>query len=170
MKFENIRVMNFENALRGMRNPKESWHLSDSVYGIGTNTDLVYAVEDVAHLYAKKDDADFLNDYETAEKIKNDYNNWLMENANIYSTPSGFCEYAVIGPVDMKLAQNLIKAGSEHRKFMRQIFVSVDITAPLYWWKQFDTYKVATVSNSTSTFPWLDSKLNIPINLELSFS
>ena len=73
MKFENVRVMNFENALRGMRNPKESWHLSDSVYGIGTNTDLAYAVEDVAHLYAKKDNADFLNDYETAEKIKNDY-------------------------------------------------------------------------------------------------
>ncbi|KAI4445213.1 hypothetical protein C823_007720 [Eubacterium plexicaudatum ASF492] len=51
----------------------------------------------------------------------------------------------------MKLAQQLIKAGSEHRKFMRQIFVSVDITAPLYWWKEFDTYKVGTVANSTST-------------------
>lgn len=51
----------------------------------------------------------------------------------------------------MKLAQSLVKAGSEHRKFMRQIFVSVDITAPLYWWKEFDTYKVGTVANSTST-------------------
>ena len=51
----------------------------------------------------------------------------------------------------MKLAQTLIKAGNEHRKFMRQIFVSVDITAPLYWWKEFDTYKVGTVANSTST-------------------
>lgn len=163
MKFENVRVMNFENALRGMRNPKESWHLSDSVYGIGTNTDLAYAVEDVAHLYAKKDNADFLNDYETAEKIKNDYSNWLMGNANIYSTPNGFCEYAVIGPVDMKLAQNLIKAGSEHRKFMRQIFVSVDITAPIYWWKEFDTYKVSTVANSTSTMHKLMSK---PITID----
>ena len=57
----------------------------------------------------------------------------------------------VIGENDMKLAQTLIKAGSEHRKFMRQIFVSVDITAPLYWWKEFDTYKVGTVANSTST-------------------
>ena len=56
-----------------------------------------------------------------------------------------------IGENDLKLAQTLIKAGSEHRKFMRQIFVSVDITAPLYWWKEFDTYKVGTVSNSTST-------------------
>lgn len=56
-----------------------------------------------------------------------------------------------LGDNDMKLAQSLIRAGSEHRKFMRQIFVSVDITAPLYWWKEFDTYKVGTVSNSTST-------------------
>ena len=57
----------------------------------------------------------------------------------------------VIGENDMKLAQTLIKAGNEHRKFMRQIIVSVDITAPLYWWKEFDTYKVGTVANSTST-------------------
>ena len=57
----------------------------------------------------------------------------------------------IIGKNDMKLAQTLIKAGNEHRKFMRQIFVSVDITAPLYWWKEFDTYKVGTVANSTST-------------------
>jgi hypothetical protein len=56
-----------------------------------------------------------------------------------------------IGIEDMKLAQNLIKAGSDHRKFMRQILVSVTITAPLYWWKEFDTYKVGTVSNSTGT-------------------
>ena len=57
----------------------------------------------------------------------------------------------VIGENDFGLAQRLIKAGIEHRKFMRQIFVSVDITAPLYWWKEFDTYKVGTVANSTST-------------------
>lgn len=57
----------------------------------------------------------------------------------------------VIGDNDMKLAQQLIKAGSEHRKFLRQIFVSVDITAPLYWWKEFDTYKIGTTANSTST-------------------
>lgn len=56
-----------------------------------------------------------------------------------------------IGENDLKLAQALIKAGSSHRKFLRQIFVSVDITAPLYWWKEFDTYKVGTVANSTST-------------------
>ena len=62
-----------------------------------------------------------------------------------------------LGDNDLKLAQTLIKAGSEHRKFMRQIFVSVDITAPLYWWKEFDTYKVGTVSNSCSTMHKLAS-------------
>lgn len=65
----------------------------------------------------------------------------------------GFC----IGKNDLELMQRLIKAGSEHRKFLRQIFVSVDITAPLYWWKEFDTYKVGTVANSTSTMHKLAS-------------
>lgn len=68
-----------------------------------------------------------------------------------------------IGPNDIKLAQTLIKAGPEHRKFLRQIFVSVDITAPLYWWKQFDTYKVGTVANSTSTMHKISSK---PITID----
>lgn len=63
----------------------------------------------------------------------------------------------VIGKNDLELAQKLIRAGSVHRKFMRQIFVSVDITAPLYWWKEFDTYKVGTVANSTSTMHKLSS-------------
>lgn len=72
-------------------------------------------------------------------------------------------DYYVIGKNDMKLAQTLIKAGNEHRKFMRQIFVSVDITAPLYWWKEFDTYKVGTVANSTSTMHKITSQ---PITLD----
>lgn len=69
----------------------------------------------------------------------------------------------IIGENDLKLAQKLIKSGSEHRKFMRQIFVSVDITAPLYWWKEFDTYKVGTVANSTSTMHKLSTT---PITLD----
>lgn len=93
MKFENTEVFNFEGALRGMRNPMNSWNRSDSYQG----------------------------------------------------------EYCyVIGENDLKLAQTLIKAGAEHRKFMRQIFVSVDITAPLYWWSEYDTYKVGTTANSCS--------------------
>ncbi len=108
MKFENTEVFNFDGALRGMRNPMESWDKSDSG-----------------------------EEYE--EHIGYVLNKF------------------VIGQNDLALAQKLIKAGSEHRKFMRQIFVSVDITAPLYWWKELDTYKVGTVANSTSTMHKLAS-------------
>jgi len=77
---------------------------------------------------------------------------WLKENGTLKINPiQQFGEVAYIGPKDMKLAQRLICGGPEHRKFMRQIQVCVDITAPLYWWKEFDTYKVGTVANSTST-------------------
>ena len=130
MKFENTRVFNFEGAFFGMRNPKESWHLSDS--------------ECLFHMVPN-----FKSDDPMADK----YYEWN----DLY----GFnCK---IGPKDMKLAQTLIKAGSEHRKFMRQIFVSVDITAPLYWWKEFDTYKVGTFANSTSTMHKITSK---PITID----
>ena len=110
MKFAETDVWGFAHALRGMRNPKNSWNQSDS-------------------WPLSFDDPDF-----------------------------GKCGGYWIGPKDMKLAQTLIKAGPEHRKFLRQIFVSVDITAPLYWWKEFDTYKVGTVANSTSTMHKLMSK------------
>ena len=105
MKFEKTDVWGFEHAIRGMRNPLESWHKSDSYWG------------------------------------NNEYS----------------LESYVLGENDISLMQKLIKAGTEHRKFMRQIFVSVDITAPLYWWKEFDTYKVGTVANSTSTMHKLAS-------------
>ncbi len=113
MKFEHTEVFNFVGALRGMRNPKESWDKSDSGYVPVDNAPLNYR--------------------------------------------------EVIGENDLALAQELIRAGNEHRKFMRQIFVCVDITAPLYWWKEFDTYKVGTVANSTSTMHKLAST---PITLD----
>ena len=108
MKFQNTETWGFQHALRGMRNPKNSWGRSDSYWDT-------------------------------------------------------FGKYYFIGSNDMKLAQNLIKGGPEHRKFLRQIFVSVDITAPLYWWKQMSTYKVGTVANSTSTMHKLASS---PITLD----
>lgn len=131
IKFENTEVWGFEHALRGMRNPKNSWDKSDSDF-----SDNCYVPE--------------------------------------FKHPDGCsaCEYFLgfdkpckpkIGANDMKLAQSLICGGSEHRKFLRQIFVSVDITAPLYWWKEFDTYKVGTVANSTSTMHKMASK---PITLD----
>jgi hypothetical protein len=90
IKFENTEVFNFAAALRGMRNPMNSWHRNDST---------------------------------------------LTE----------------IGPNDLDLALRLTKAGPEHRKFLRQVFIAVDITAPRYWWSEFDTYKIGTAANSCST-------------------
>lgn len=78
--------------------------------------------------------------------MRNPKNSWNKSDSN-FSNPQN----PMIGQADMKLAQILIKGGSEHRKFLRQIVVSVDITAPLYWWSEFDTYKIGTVANSTST-------------------
>lgn len=116
MKFENTEVWGFNHALRGMRNPKNSWNKSDSHYGCDNET------------YCDKC-------------------NEVGEYCNGYKANDNF----IIGENDMKLAQTLIKAGNEHRKFMRQIFVSVDITAPLYWWKETDQYRINVTTNSTST-------------------
>lgn len=106
MEFKYTETYNFLNALRGMRNPKDSWSLGDTI--------------------------------EENNEIK-------------------------IGEKDLKLAKTLIKGGSEHRKFLRQIFVSVDIKGPLYWWKEMDTYKIGTTADSTSTMHKLTS---YPITLE----
>ena len=113
MKFENTEVWGFEHAIRGMRNPLESWNKSDSHYDI----EEVMVDEEV-----------------------------VLERGKY-----------IIGSNDLQLAQTLIRAGSEHRKFLRQIFVAVDITAPLYFFKELDTYKVGTVANSTSTMHKLAS-------------
>lgn len=102
IQLERTSVFNLENAMRGARNPMNSWNRMDSYY-------------DENHEY-------------------------------------------VLGPNDLSLAMRLRKAGSDHRKFIRQIMVSVDITAPLYWWKEYDTYKVATVANSTSTMHKIHAK------------
>lgn len=109
LKIENVEVVGWEAAIRGMRNPKNSWAKSDSHWD--------YANQGPEHLtVAHFDDTDFN-----------------------------------IGPNDKKLMTTLRNAGTDHRKFMRMITVYLDITAPLYWWKEFDTYKVGTVANSCST-------------------
>lgn len=110
--------------------------------------------------------------------LRNPMNSWSKSDSHYSYSEEFFCkgctvdsrcgEYKrsddyIIGKNDMKLAQTLIKAGNEHRKFMRQIFISVDITAPIYWWKEFDTYKVGTTVNSTSTMHKLATT---PITLE----
>lgn len=130
MKFTNVRVMNFDNAFRGMRNPKNSWHLSDSAFGMGSQE---YCEADVDVV---EEWIDFLGIDRTNPKRRDDafekIDNWLLNNGILHSD-NNCIEYAFLGPKDLKLAQQLISGGSEHRKFLRQIFVSVDITAPLYW-------------------------------------
>lgn len=150
---DNIKVFNFEGALRGMRNPKESHHLSDSAFGIAAVDDIDYNDEAygvIEKWVRTKSDAEIHS--KEFEKLFREYDDWLVENAILINeVDAGAIKYAYIGPKDMKLAQTLIGAGTDHSKFMRQIFVSMDITAPLYWWKEFDTYKVGTVANSEST-------------------
>ena len=110
IKIENVEVMGWEAAIRGMRNPLESWEKSDS--------------------------AKCLSPGESPD------------------CSSGYC----IGPDDLNLMKRLAKAGTDHRKYMRMIIVYLDITAPLYWWKEFDTYKVGTVANSCSTMHKIAAK------------
>ena len=121
IKFENTEVFNFEGALRGMRNPLNSWDKSDSTFYCNDNLE-------------------------------------VCEKCQYYDVGCNPQKGVYLGENDLDLAQRLIKAGSDHRKFLRQIFVSVDITAPLYWWKEFDTYKVATVANSCSTMHKIHAK------------
>ena len=143
MKFRNIRVYNFTNAIRGMRNPLNSWDKSDTVEGIIS----IYDFDDIAKTHLKK----WGNDKPTQGDIIGALNDMIMYSDGVNAM------YVSIGPNDIQLMQKLIAAGPEHRKFMRQIFVTVDITAPLYWWKEFDTYKVGTIANSTSTMHKLAS-------------
>lgn len=96
------------------------------------------------------------NIYNAILGARNPMNSWNRSDS-VFNGFNGKIENTIIGKNDLALMQKLIKAGSEHRKFLRQIFVAVDITAPLYWWKEFDTYKVGTVSNSTSTMHKLAS-------------
>ena len=113
LKIENTEVMGWEHAIRGMRNPKNSWGKSDSVF-------TQHELEDWPHNTVKTFDD--------------------------------------LGPNDHSLMMTLRNAGTDHRKFMRMITVYLDVTAPLYWWKEFDTYKVGTVANSCSTMHKIHAK------------
>lgn len=125
LKIENAEVIGWEHAIRGMRNPMNSWEKSDS------------------HIVDCDGECSSCGAYEL---VLDDY----------CTLPLG--ENIVIGPNDQKLMTQLAKAGTDHRKFMRMITVYLDITAPLYWWKEFDTYKVGTVANSCSTMHKIAAK------------
>ena len=141
MKFEKVRVYNFEGAFRGMRNPKNSWDKSDSFFELGNPTPDSDGLSQITNLWAA---ALNLEDIKKEEVMQ-----YLIDNG--YFTSEGrIYEKVLIGPKDMQLAKNLIRAGSEHRKFMREIVVSMDITDPMYFWSEYDTYKVGSVASGTS--------------------
>lgn len=147
IKLENVKVFNFEGAFRGLRNPMNSWHLSDSVFGVLDAEEVESATNGIASLYEKseKTNKTYVEAYDFL--CKNGIHNSALEKTEI-----GKCyEVALLGPNDLNLAQRMIAGGTPESKFLRQIFVSIDITAPLYWFKEADTYKVATVANSCST-------------------
>ena len=156
MQFDRTHTYNLEGAIHGMRNPMNSWDRSDSSFGLVSIYNDDY-LTDVAHAWVEAKE-DVVPDSSAYYDLLGHYENWLTNQGildecgidDIYTV-------AFIGPKDMELAQKLILAGEEHAKFLRQIFVSVDITAPLYWWKEADTYKVGTVANSTSTMHKLSS-------------
>ena len=119
IKLENYEVTGWEAAIRGMRNPMNSWEKSDSVF-----------IDEDGDWYTITGDSG------------------PFKNVDKFSTDG---QQVYVGPNDYDLMTRLRNAGTDHRKFMRMITVYVDITAPLYWWKEFDTYKVGTVANSCST-------------------
>lgn len=156
MKFEHTKVMNFEGAFRGLRNPLESWKKSDSAFGID-NIDYCNWDWEIAAAYVDTNEKyDYEIEFDKFCEAQEKYANWLIDNG-ILENQNDCIEYAFIGPKDLDLAHRMIKAGNSDSKFLRQINVSVDITAPLYWWKEFDTYKIGTVANSTSTMHKLAS-------------
>lgn len=160
MKFQNTKVMNFEGAFHGLRNPLESWAKSDSSFGMYGEDDSYEETVSIAHEWiinynkkAKQNNQKIIEDGSLEYcRLEDAYIDWLIKNSVLSSDDYDTkFDLALLGPNDLDLAQRMIAAGSSHRKFLRQIFVSVDITAPIYWWKQADTYKIATVANSTST-------------------
>lgn len=170
MKFEHTEVFNFEGAFRGARNPMNSHHKSDSFFGIIDDCDdrdyciaEKYVMKDHPEYYDDSNDG-IENSEDTRIELEDKYDEWIMNNGILNrNNDNGYYNVAYLGPNDLDLAQRLIKAGPEHRKFLRQIFVCVDITAPMYWWSEFDTYKIGTTANSTSKMHKLAST---PITLE----
>ena len=159
MKIDYLCTYNFKAAFRGMRNPLNSWSKSDSYFGDKTNILLkekLIASRWAEYFNNKRSDSN--KPAIDGEQLISSYMDLL--HIEYLKSPS---ETILLGPNDLVLAQKLIQAGSEHRKFLRQIIVSFDLTAPLYFWKEFDTYKVGTVANSTSTMHKLAST---PITLD----
>lgn len=155
MQFDNTRTFNWEGAFHGMRAPLESWAKSDSMFGLAP-MESIYDLE-MLNTWRDKEYPDGFNTEQERTAYNAEKISWI-DNNGILRCDNNCMEFAFLGPADLDLAQRLIKAGPEHRKFLRQIFVSVYISLPLSIWKQLDTYKIGTVTNSTSTMHKIQSK------------
>lgn len=131
IKVDKINVWGFEHAIRGMRNPMNSW---------------------------KKSDSEFLNCGYMEEFGNCSCENCIFGREDMPDSCFNSGYFVHIGPNDLELMKKLYKGGPEHRKYLRQIMVSMDILAPLYWWKEFDTYKIGTTANSCSTMHKIHAK------------
>lgn len=127
----NVEIFGWEAAIRGMRNPMNSWYKSDSCRCYGNDCEMVINNTEPVEGYCPYDD---------------------------YDDCDGYDNYYCVGKNDYKLMLNLSLAGTDHSKYLRMITVTLDINAPLYWWKEFDTYKVGTVANSCSTMHKIQAK------------
>ena len=155
MQFDNTRTFNWEGAFHGMRAPLESWAKSDSMFGLAP-MESIYDLE-MLNTWRDKEYPDGFNTEQERTAYNAEKISWI-DNNGILRCDNDCMEFAFLGPADLDLAQRLIKAGPEHRKFLRQIFVSAYISLPLSVWKQLDTYKIGTVTNSTSTMHKIQSK------------
>lgn len=154
MKISNTEVFNFEGAFRGLRNPLDSWNKSDSKFGIEYLDQYFDTICDVAATYVPDIDYDDENDTKMLERKRD----WLYNQQPYLSNDDDCRVVTILGKKDLDLAQKMLNGGPEESKFMRQIFVSVDFTLPLYIWKEFDTYKIGTTANSCSTMHTISKK------------
>lgn len=148
IKINNIEVFNFEGAFRGLRNPMNSWDKSDSWFGLDSLEYMNDGIAKVIDNWIKQETDE--HDNEKYYDLFGQYEEWLLSEG-VCSENEGIYNLAIVGPKDLDLAQRMIKGGPEEAKFLRQIFVSMDITAPIFWWKEMDTYRVSTTTNSCST-------------------
>lgn len=159
IKIENVSIVGWEPAIRGARNPMNSWEKSDSLFYNVRSDDAVESLDGEIIFY---NDEYGIWTYCGSDKRKPLYS-WTMDDKTGQLFYENFNKLTssnvpIIGPNDLKLLTNLAKAGSDEAKFRRMIVVYVDITAPMYWWKEADTYKVGTVRNSCSTMHKIHAK------------
>lgn len=158
IEINNIEVFNFEGAFRGLRNPMNSWEKSDSYFGTEHSDFLSDCVTQTIEFWIEEENKIRIKEgKQILVKGSNEYNivfdkymDWLL-GEGVVSSNQSICNIGYLGPKDLDLAQRMIKGGAEEAKFLRQIFVSMDITAPIFWWKEASTYKIATTANSCST-------------------